>query len=53
MPILTLSKHCLRMHVNYKVNNGVEQKAAFPKRMILFRGGVGEGQFQQVIDEGK
>jgi hypothetical protein len=31
-----LSKHCLCMHVNYKVETGLEQKAAFPKRVIFF-----------------
>lgn len=40
------------MHVNYKVETGIEQKAAFPKRVIFFRDGVSEGQFKQVIDDG-
>jgi len=41
------------MHVNYKIETGIEQKAAFPKRVIFFRDGVGEGQFKEVIEEGK
>jgi hypothetical protein len=40
------------MHINYKVETGIEQKAAFPKRVIMFRDGVSEGQFKQVIDGG-
>lgn len=43
-------KHCIRMHISYKVETGIEQKAAFPKRVIVFRDGVSEGQFKQVID---
>ncbi|CCA66578.1 related to argonaute-like protein-Laccaria bicolor [Serendipita indica DSM 11827] len=42
--------HCLRMHINYKIETGIEQKAAFPRRIIVFRDGVSEGQFKQVID---
>ncbi|KAG8837222.1 hypothetical protein FRC18_009742 [Serendipita sp. 400] len=42
--------HCLRMHIKHKVETGIEQSAAFPKRVIVFRDGVSEGQFKQVIE---
>jgi Piwi domain len=48
----SIRQHCIRMHINYKVETGIEQKAAFPKRVIVFRDGVSEGQFKQVIDGG-
>jgi eukaryotic translation initiation factor 2C len=38
------------MHIHYKTETGIEQKAAFPKRVIVFRDGVSEGQFKQVIE---
>ncbi len=41
------------MHINYKIETGIEQKAAFPRRIIVFRDGVSEGQFKQVIEGGK
>ena len=50
--LISPSQHCIRMHINYKVETGIEQKAAFPKRVIVFRDGVSEGQFKQVIDGG-
>lgn len=42
----------MRMHINYKIETGIEQKAAFPKRVIFFRDGVSEGQFKHVIEDG-
>ena len=39
------------MHVNYKLETGVDRNQAFPKRAIFFRDGVSEGQFKQVIDD--
>ena len=38
------------MHVNYKLETGVDRNQAFPKRAIFFRDGVSEGQFKQVIE---
>lgn len=38
------------MHVNYKLETGVDRNQAFPKRVIFFRDGVSEGQFRQVIE---
>jgi len=38
------------MHVNYKLETGIDRNQAFPKRAIFFRDGVSEGQFKQVID---
>lgn len=49
----SLWQHCIRMHINYKMETGIEQKAAFPKRVIVFRDGVSEGQFKQVIEGGQ
>jgi len=43
-------KHCIRMHVNYKLETGIDRNQAFPKRVIFFRDGVSEGQFSQVIE---
>jgi eukaryotic translation initiation factor 2C len=43
-------KHCIRMHVNYKLETGIDRNQAFPKRAIFFRDGVSEGQFKQVIE---
>jgi hypothetical protein len=34
------------------METGVERDLAFPKRVIVFRDGVSEGQFQQVLDQG-
>jgi len=39
------------MHVNYKLETGVDRNQAFPKRAIFFRDGVSEGQFKQVIED--
>ncbi|KAF8888340.1 argonaute-like protein [Infundibulicybe gibba] len=43
-----MSKNLISSYLGYRQH--VEKKAGGPKRIILFRDGVSEGQFQQVLD---
>ncbi|KAH7102563.1 eukaryotic translation initiation factor 2C [Auriculariales sp. MPI-PUGE-AT-0066] len=43
-----MAKEILLMYGRYRDN--VEKKAGWPKRVIFYRDGVSEGQFQQVLD---
>jgi eukaryotic translation initiation factor 2C len=46
-----MSVELLRMYMNYRIQaEKKSQAAAPPKRIIFYRDGVSEGQFQQVLD---
>ncbi|KAH7105502.1 eukaryotic translation initiation factor 2C [Auriculariales sp. MPI-PUGE-AT-0066] len=44
-----MAKYILQMYNKFRTN--IEKKPGFPKRVILYRDGVSEGQFQTVLDE--
>ncbi|KZW04251.1 eukaryotic translation initiation factor 2C [Exidia glandulosa HHB12029] len=44
-----MTQHILGMYYKYRIN--MEKKSGVPKRVVLYRDGVSEGQFQTVLDE--